>query len=237
MTCRHPPLMRHRLDSAIRVLCPLIEDRIKARETNRWCEFDLRKELVGCILGSQVRHEMAVAATENLEQAGLLDDSWWRDTRDEEFGIEVFSVLSGQRCDLDYSGGYRFPRARAAQLSQARDVLAKVPLACRLANNQLPRTLRHNLIADISGLGPKQASMFLRNVGRSYDLAILDTHVLHFMDMHDLLSMTQARIGTVVGYERAECVAVDYAGTLGYPVGYLDWAIWATMKAARELGL
>jgi len=229
--------MRHRLDSAIRVLCPLIEDRIKFRETNPWCEFDLRKELVGCILGSQVRHEMAVAATENMEQAGLLDDSRWRDTQDQGFGIEIFGVLSGQRKDLDHSGCYRFPKARAAQLSQARDALTKIPLATRLASDQSPRTLRHNLVADIPGLGPKQASMFLRNIGTSYDLAILDTHVLRFMDMHDLLPMPQARIGTVAGYERAERVAVDYAGTLGYPVGYLDWAIWATMKAARELGL
>ena len=79
--------------------------------------------------------------------------------------------------------------------------------------------------------------MFLRNIGRSYDLAILDSHVLRFMDIQDILPMTQARIGTVAGYERAERTVVDYAVTLGYPVGYLDWAIWATMKAARELGL
>lgn len=233
----HPPLMRHRLDRAIRVLYPLIEDRIKARETNSWREFDLRKELVGCILGSQVRQEMAAAATENLEQAGLLDDCWWRDIRVQDFGTQVFSVLSGQRYDLVHSGGYRFPKARAAQLSQAREALAKMPLATRLANGKSPRTLRHNLITDIPGLGPKQASMFLRNIGRSYDLAILDTHVLRFMDMHDLLPIAQARIGTILGYERTERVVVDYAGTLGYPVGYLDWAIWATMKAARELGL
>jgi N-glycosylase/DNA lyase len=79
--------------------------------------------------------------------------------------------------------------------------------------------------------------MFLRNIGMSYDLAILDTHVLRFMDMQDILPMNQARVGTLSGYEKAERVVVDYADILGYPVGYLDWAIWATMKAARELGL
>jgi hypothetical protein len=55
--------------------------------------------------------------------------------------------------------------------------------------------------------------------------------------MQALLPIEQARINTVKGYEIAECIAVDYAETLGYPAGYLDWAIWATMKAARELGL
>jgi N-glycosylase/DNA lyase len=79
--------------------------------------------------------------------------------------------------------------------------------------------------------------MFLRNIGRSYDLAILDTHVLRFMDMQELLPIDQAHIGTVTGYERVEGIAIDYADSLGYPAGYLDWAIWATMKAAREIGL
>ena len=237
MTCRHPPMMRHRLDRAIRVLCPLIEGQMKARECNQWLEIDLRKELVGCIVSSQVRHEMAVATTENLEQAGLLDDSWWCDIQEQNFGTEVFRVLSGQRQDLNYLGAYRFPRARAVQLARARDAIAGVPLLTRLSNGYSPRMLRHNLVADIPGLGPKQASMFLRNIGKSYDLAILDTHVLRFMDMHELLSMSQTRVATVIGYERTERVAVDYAEMIGYPVGYLDWAIWATMKAAGELGL
>ena len=236
MTYQHPSCIRHRLDRTIRALCPLIEDQIKSREAKSWSEYELRKELVGCILGSQVRHEMAVAAVENLEETGLLDDSCWN-IREQDFSTEVFNVLSGQRNDLRRSNRYRFPRSRATQLSQARDALAEAPLDTRLASGQAPRTLRNKLVADIPGLGPKQASMFLRNIGRSYDLAILDSHVLRFMDIQDILPMTQARIGTVAGYERAERTVVDYAVTLGYPVGYLDWAIWATMKAARELGL
>jgi N-glycosylase/DNA lyase len=180
---------------------------------------------------------MAIASTENLDQAGLLDDTWWSTCRDDGFGSTVFDVLSGQRHDLPHRGRYRFFRARTRQLTWAREALAKFPLVTRLANNKIPRHLRQNLVADIPGLGPKQASMFLRNIGMSYDLAILDTHVLRFMDMQDLLPMDQTRIGTLSGYERAERVVVNYADILGYPVGYLDWAIWATMKAARELGL
>ncbi len=233
----YSPLTRRRLDRTIRALCPLIENRVRAQRTNHWCEYDLRKELVGCILGSQVRHEMAIASTENLEQAGLLDDVWWSSRRDDGFGSIVLDVLSGQRHDLPHRGRYRFPRARTTQLAQARDAIAQVPLAARLANNEPPRYLRQTLVGDIPGLGPKQASMFLRNIGRSYDLAILDTHVLRFMDMQDLLRINQTHIGTVAGYERAELVVVNYAATLGCPVGYLDWAIWATMKAARELDL
>lgn len=230
-------IMRHRLDNTIRMLCPLIEDKIKSKAINSWCEYDLRKELVGCIMGSQVRHEMAVAATENLEHAGLLDDDCWIEFEESGFEYRVLEVLTGQNSDLPHSGSYRFPKARSKQLAQVRNALAQFPLNTRIADGKSAKYLRMNLVSDIPGLGPKQASMFLRNIGRSYDLAILDTHVLRFMDMQSLLPMEQARINTIKGYEIAECIAVDYAETLGYPAGYLDWAIWATMKAARELRL
>jgi len=180
---------------------------------------------------------MATAATENLERAGLLDDFWWQGNRSDDFATRVFHVLSGQRYDLPYRGRYRFSKTRTGQLAHAREVLAEVPLSAQLGRNGAARQLRQSLVADIPGLGPKQASMFLRNIGRSYDLAILDTHVLRFMDMQELLPLDQARIGTMAGYERAEQIVLDYANALGYPAGYLDWAIWATMKAARELGL
>lgn len=237
MTLSATTNMRHRLDSTIRVLCPLIEGKIKSRVTSRWCEYDLRKELVGCIMGSQVRHEMAVAATANMEHAGLLDDACWVDFESEGFEYRVLEVLAGHASDLPHRGSYRFPRARSKQLAQVRNALAQMSLNERLSDGKAAKYLRKNLVADIPGLGPKQASMFLRNIGKSYDLAILDTHVLRFMDMQALLPIEQARISTVKGYEKAEGIAVDYAESLGYPAGYLDWAIWATMKAARELGL
>ncbi len=235
MTSFSSSFTRHRLDGTIRVLCPLIEKEIRGRSTRCLSEYELRRELIGCILGSQVRYEMAVAATENLECAGLLNDAYWCSRKDHRFEGNVYEVLVGRSRAPRHLGSYRFPKVRAKQLAQVRDVLARVPLATRLANSPGPVALRKELIKEIPGLGPKQASMFLRNIGKSYDLAILDTHVLRFIDMQGLLPLAEARINTVKGYEAAERIVVDYAGTLGYPVGYLDWAIWATMKAAREL--
>lgn len=228
---------RQRINSAIRILCPIIDERIKARAGIEWCEEELRKELVACILGSQVRHEMSVAAMRNLEFAGLLDDDRWATELGEDFSSRVYAVLAGQWPDLPCRGRYRFPKARADQVARARDELARLPLEARLNSTQDTKQLRQQLVSDISGLGPKQASMFLRNIGRSYDLAILDTHVLRFLDMQEALPDTRVRLGTVAGYETVEGAVVNYADSLGYPAGYLDWAIWATMKAASELAL
>lgn len=237
MTSFSSIFVRRRFDGTIRTLCPLIEKEIKKRATRYLNEYELRRELIGCILGSQVRYEMAVAATENLESAGLLGDAWWCGIADDRFESHVLKVLVGRSNGLRHVGSYRFPKVRAKQLTQARNVLARVPLASRLADSDAAAQLRRTLIDDIPGLGPKQASMFLRNIGKSYDLAILDTHVLRFIDMQGLLPLKKARINTVKGYEEAEQIVIEYATTLGYPVGYLDWAIWATMKAARELSL
>ncbi len=226
-----------RFDGAIRALCPVIEYRVRDKAPCLWSEYDLRKELVGCILGSQVRYEMAFASTQNLEQSGMLNDCWWSGPRNERFSELIFDVLSGRRNDLPSPGRHRFSKSRSAQLTRARDALAQRPLVLRLANDGTAGELRRMLVEEIPGMGPKQASMFLRNIGRSYDLAILDTHVLRFLDMRGLVRLDRTRISTIVQYEKVESLVVDYASSLGYPIGYLDWAIWATMKAGRELGL
>ncbi len=235
MSAQVASVSRHSIDRAVRVLCPLIEDRLKGQLGRDWQEADLRRELVGCILGSQVRHEMAVTATENLESAGLMADRWWCCRNIEGFGSRVFDVLSGSGNTAKPSGRYRFPSSRARQLASARDAIAQLPLRDRVLGIADPFEMRRRLITDIPGLGPKQASMFLRNIGRSYDLAIIDVHVLRFLRVQDILLNEKTAIGSLRSYELIERKIVEYADSLGFPAGYLDWAIWATMKAAQEL--
>ena len=205
-------------------------------EAAPWDEYLLRRELVACILGSQVRYEMALDALERLETAGLLADRWWRAPRD-DYEHRLLRLLSGNTRQTRDKWRYRFPNTRAYQLAQASIALAEKPLSQRLLSYPDARILRRELVKDIAGIGPKQASMFLRNIGNSYDLAILDTHVLSFMKMQNILSQEHVKVGTLAGYEQTERILKNYADSLGYPVGYLDWAIWATMRAARELGL
>jgi N-glycosylase/DNA lyase len=228
--------IRERLETTVRALCPIIERKVCANTKTAWNEYALRRELVACILGSQVRHEMAVSALERIEQAGLIDDSWWHKGED-RFESQLSNLLSSEAPRGSSSWGYRFPKVRAHQLTETRNTLAKRSLSERLSNTSNPKQIRRQLVADICGIGPKQASMFLRNIGITYDLAILDTHVLHFLDMQNLLCIRYVNISTIPAYERTEQILLDYANSLGYPVGYLDWAIWATMRAAMELGL
>jgi N-glycosylase/DNA lyase len=107
-------------------------------------------------------------------------------------------------------------------------------LSAILAQSSSPEDVRGRLVANLPGVGPKQASMFLRNIGFSFDLAVLDVHVVRFLSLVGLTS-GPVRLGDLKSYMAAEKIAQKLAKELGQPVGVLDWAIWVTMKALQEL--
>jgi thermostable 8-oxoguanine DNA glycosylase len=147
-----------RLEDTVLKLCSIIERNILA--DSYWTEYSLRRELVACILGSQVRYEMATVALERLEQAGLLDDEWWCHTED-KFELAVYEVLSGQTPRHKGNWCYRFPKARAHQLTEARNTITGQSLYKWLFDSSEPKHIRQRLVTEISGLGPKQASTLL----------------------------------------------------------------------------
>jgi N-glycosylase/DNA lyase len=77
--------------------------------------------------------------------------------------------------------------------------------------------------------------MFLRNIGASYDLAIIDRHVIAYMGAIGLAPDVRACIGNLSGYGRHETLLQKHANGLGYPVGLLDWAIWIVMRVAGRV--
>lgn len=89
-------------------------------------------------------------------------------------------------------------------------------------------------VAHAPGLGPKQASMFLRNVGMSYDLAILDRHVLDYMAAIGIYKGSKYSISTLSQYNVSEAALRDHSDSLDCPVGLLDWAIWIVMRIAKQ---
>ena len=225
----------HSLHGTVKVICDLITERIA--ENNRTVvrrDVDLRYELVACLLGSQVRAESADAALDRLCRADLLTDKRWQVT-DDNFELEICAVLADQHSSDDQRSSHRFPQMRARQLGQMRKALQLKPLSKRLSQEEPIRETRASLVRDMPGIGPKQASMFLRNIGMSYDIAILDVHVLGFFQRLGLLSGDRVELSTLKRYEQTEAIASRYAAECGHPVGFIDWAIWITMRAAKEL--
>jgi N-glycosylase/DNA lyase len=89
---------------------------------------------------------------------------------------------------------------------------------------------RRILVGEVPGLGPKQASLFLRNIGFTLDLAILDCHVLRYMAWQGTPELAEPP-RSVKRYEHLEDLLRADADRHGVALGELDRAIWLVMRA------
>lgn len=222
------------LQSTVLRICDLLDLKRGERELIS-DEAGLRYELLACVLSSRVLAESAARALERLCVAGLLGDRRWG-ADDNNFENEVFAELKRTEIEKGWPrGGYRFPRMRARQISELRTILRTKNLRERLDAEFCPRRIRACLVRDLPGVGPKQASMFLRNIGVSYDLAILDVHLIEYFVSISLFPASGVNIAGLQSYEAVEAVVLKYAAALGRCAGLMDWAVWITMRAAREM--
>jgi N-glycosylase/DNA lyase len=223
------------LMQTVKLIAAEVEARTRSKEQCHREERDLWIELSCCILSSQVPYSMAVAAAGRLDGEGILYASEQPNSRTIEW--KIANILSKP---LDVGGRsrrYRFPNARAAQIANAcaEIRLESTTISQLLKSQEDVVLLRKWLVERISGLGPKQASMFLRNVGISYQVAVIDRHVLTYMKVTELCSDSLQAPTRLSEYEKLECQLRLHAHDMGYAVGILDWAIWIVMRAASTL--
>jgi len=94
----------------------------------------------------------------------------------------------------------------------------------KLNNNTLE--LRDWLADNIDGLGMKESSHFLRNIGFSNNqIAILDRHILKNLKEFNLIKET--KINSEKDYLRIEKIYLDFANSIGIPPDELDLLLWS----------
>ena len=186
----------------------------------------LWRELVSCILGSRVRFEVAYAAVGRLEEYELLTAKR-RENRFKQYEDDATAALSG---------GYPFYRIRAKQLREAAERLYSKSQSIRgfLQETLDVRAARRLLTAEIAGLGPKQASLFLRNIGFTQHVAVLDVHVLTYMNWVGLTEKPLKAVPIIRKYEALEDAFINHACSLGCSPDRFDLAVWVVLKVARE---
>ena len=117
----------------------------------------------------------------------------------------MLAVLS-ERESSDEPHRYPFSRVRANQIRRAAEQLCETKCTLRsyLESSRDIRAARRRLALEVSGLGPKQASLFLRNVGYGAHVAVLDVHVLTYMYWAGLTETPIASVATLRRYEALE---------------------------------
>lgn len=109
--------------------------------------------------------------------------------------------------------GFRFPNRRAEFIVLARQHK-------EILSPQLPRDW---LVKNVKGLGMKEASHFLRNVGRD-DVAIIDFHIVDLLAKHKLIkkpkTLTKSR------YLAIEELLRQIAKAVGLTLAELDLYLW-----------
>ncbi|MDW8045369.1 MAG: N-glycosylase/DNA lyase [Nitrososphaerota archaeon] len=117
--------------------------------------------------------------------------------------------------------GHRFPEARAKYIVRAREKLNL--LSSILSASTDDRYVRELLVKNIDGLGYKEASHFLRNIGR-LNVAIIDYHILDLLDRYRVFSKPKTL--TRKRYLEIERALENISERLGIKLGELDLYLW-----------
>lgn len=118
--------------------------------------------------------------------------------------------------------GHRFPNMRARFIFKAREhkgVLQGKLHTCDSAE------MREWLVKNIKGLGYKEASHFLRNIGIT-DLAIIDFHIIDLLKKHGLIREQKSKTLTKKRYLEIESILRSLAQKTKLTLAELDLYLW-----------
>lgn len=186
--------------------------RLKDFET-LWLESDDEKkfeELAFCILTPQTKAKVSWEAIERLKEQGLLFKG-----NAEQIVKGLFDV--------------RFKNNKAKYIENARKFFTKNGKICMKAAlkqwNDDVYTCREWLVQNIRGIGYKEASHFLRNIGFGEKVAILDRHILKNLKQLRIIKEIPKSISRT-RYLQIEEDMKDYAEDIDIPLAHLDLLFW-----------
>ncbi len=205
---------------------------------DKYSEDQLWFELVSCILGSRVRYDTAKECTKHIQNIGLLN------TTELVINPNIFKMYLVE--ELSKSIYPPFKSGKGSKYPYYNSKSEYIVKTCvEIYNNNsttIKQTLRLSqegneareiLVNLCAGIGPKQASLFLRNIGYCDNLAILDSHVIQYMDILGLRHK-KSSINSMNQYHKYENILLTYANSLNRKMATLDVAIWVVMRVIKK---
>lgn len=180
----------------------------------QWSDPDVFAELSFCLLTPQSSAKVCWEAVTKLKQQNLLS--------------------KGGASDLaPHLSQVRFGESKARYIVEARNMFTKngqLQLKSQISSFYNLFELREWLVENVKGLGYKEASHFLRNIGLGESFAILDRHILRNLTRLGVIpeipvSLTKKR------YLEIEEKLRRFAAEISIPMADLDLLFWS-----RETG-
>jgi len=190
---------------------PIIKKRLEDfKDLHKGKDKNIFRELCFCILTPQSKAVNCDKAIRTLGKHNLL---FGNNTR------SIKKILKGLA---------RFHNKKAAYLVAAKKTFTdnkKFDIKNKLNKSNIPKT-REWLVENIKGLGYKEASHFLRNIGLGKDISILDVHILKNLRKLGIIEEIPHSIGKK-NYIDIENRMRDFAKHANIPLEELDLLFWS----------
>ena len=194
-----------------RKIKPVIEKRIEEfREIwEKGGEEDIFEELAFCLLTPQSKARICWTAVERMKKNDVL--------------------LRGRYEEiLENLQGVRFKYTKAQNIILAREFFmqeGKLSIRDKLKEFSNPWEMREYLVKNIRGIGYKEASHFLRNIGIGETLAILDRHVMRNLRKLGVIKEIPRNL-TRKKYLEIEEKMHAFCEEIGIPLAHFDLLLW-----------
>jgi N-glycosylase/DNA lyase len=122
----------------------------------------------------------------------------------------------------------RFRNKKAAYILEAREMFCSdngVDLREYIEGFTSVHELRLDIARKVKGIGLKEASHFLRNIGLGSDIAILDRHILKNLVLLGVIQSVPSTI-TKRYYLEIESAMKGFSRDTGIPLDHLDFVLW-----------
>jgi len=180
----------------------IINNRIKEfKDLNKESNEDLFKEMCFCILTANFSAERSIKIQDELGDCFLTNS-------EEEIAIKLKQM------------GHRFPNARARYISESMNCRNELSKVIKYNDDN---TLRDWIVNNVKGLGYKESSHFLRNIGFD-DFAIIDFHIIDLLTDYKIINKPKSL--TKQKYIEIENILRSIANKTNLSLAELDLYLW-----------
>lgn len=138
-------------------------------------------------------------------------------------------LFYGNEKDIKKFLNVRFADSKARYIVLAREkfsIKGKIEIKNILKKFRNSYQAREWLIKNVKGMGMKEASHFLRNIGLGLDLAILDVHILKNLEKFNVIKSIPKNLNKT-NYLRIEKKMKDFSKKISIPFEELDLVLWS----------